>query len=118
MKSQLGRFNLGVFKREFGLKALQQYLWCELVLKVQQEPSLWHKCWELVLLRVWNCSSHAIRRKLKNLVEKTAKIKDVSRLLSVVMDWLEFDKKHVNTPAFGNLTQALARQYRELCPES
>ena len=34
MNSELISFTSGVFKREFGLKNLQQYLWCELVLKV------------------------------------------------------------------------------------
>ena len=99
---------MGVFKREFGLKFLQQYIWCEVVLKVQQVPSLWHECWELVPLRVWNCSSLCIRGKLENLVEKAAKIKEESRLLSVVMDWLKYDEKHVNTPAFRDLSQAAA----------
>ena len=91
-------------------EALQQYLRCELILKVQQPPSLWHKCWELLPLMVWNCSSYTIQGKLEILVEKAAKIKEESRLLSVVMDWLEFDEKHVNTPTFGDLTQAFARQ--------
>ena len=101
-------FNLGVFKREFGLKALQQYLWCELVLKVQQAPRLWYECHHLVTHRVWNCSSYGIRGKL---VEIAAKIKEVSKLLSVVRDWLEFDEKLVDTPAFSNLTQVFARQH-------
>ena len=60
MNSTLAKFTPGVFKREFGLKNLQQYLWCELVLKVQQVPSLWHKCWDLVPLTVWNYSSLCI----------------------------------------------------------
>ena len=36
MNSTLDRFTPGVFKREFGLKNLQQYLWCETFLKGQQ----------------------------------------------------------------------------------
>ena len=42
-------------------------------------------------------------------MEKAKKIKEESKLLSVVMDWLEFDEL-VITPAFGDLTQAKARQ--------
>ena len=45
-------------------------------------------------------------------MKKAAKIKEESRLSSVMVDWLEYDEKHVNTPAFGNLTQALARQHQ------
>ena len=52
--------------------------------------------------------SYAISRKLKNLVKKAAKIKEESRLLSVMIDWPGYDEKYVNNPAFGNLTQALA----------
>ena len=96
---QLGRLIQGVFKREFSLKALQ----------VQQQTSLWHMCWELVPLRVWNCSFHAIWGKLENLVEKAAKIKEESRLLSVVIDWLEYDTNHVNTTTFSDQTQALVQ---------
>ena len=106
--STLAKFTPGVFKQEFGMKNLQQYLWCELVLKVQQVPSLWHECWELVPLRVWNCSSLCIREKLENLVKKAAKIKEESKLLSVVVDWPKYDKRFVNTPAFRDFTQALA----------
>ena len=86
MNSTLSKFTLRVFKWEFGNKNLQQYLWCELVLKVQQVPSLWHECWDLVPLKVWNCSSYCIRGKLENLVEKAKKIKEESKLLSAVMD--------------------------------
>ena len=43
-------------------------------------------------------------------MEKSAKIKEELRLLSVVTDWLNYNEKHVNTPAFGDLTQAFARQ--------
>ena len=71
MNTSLAKFTPGVFKREFGIKNLQQYLWCELVLKVQQVPSLWHECWDLVPLKVCNCSSYCIRGKLENLVEKS-----------------------------------------------
>ena len=45
-------------------------------------------------------------------MEKAAKIKEESRLLSVMIDWPGYDEKYVNTPAFGNLTQALARQHQ------
>ena len=52
-----------------------------------------------------------IREKLKNLVEKAAKIKEESKILSTVMDWLEFDDAVVaNTPAFDDWTQAKSRQ--------
>ena len=106
MNSGSTKFTPGVFKREFGLKNLQQYLWCELVLKFQQVPSLWHECWELVPLRVWNCSFLCIRGKLEKLVEKAAKIKEKSKFISAVMDWLEFDERLANTPAFRDMTQA------------
>ena len=86
MNSTLDRFTQGVFKRDFGLKNLLQYLWCETFLKVQHQPSLWLECWELVPLKVWNCSSYCIRGKLENLVEKANKIKEESKLLSAVMD--------------------------------
>ena len=40
-----------------------------------------------------------------------AKIKEKSKILSTVMDWLEFgDGFAANTPAFGDWTQAVARQ--------
>ena len=106
MNSTLANFTTGVFKREFGLKNLQQYLWCEVVLKVQQVPSLWHECWDLVPLKVWNCSFYCIRGKLENLMEKARKIKEESKLLSAVMDWLEADENLAITPALGDLTQA------------
>ena len=109
MNTTLDGFTQGVFKREFGIKNLQQYLWCETYLKVKQQPSLWLESWELVPLKVWNCSSLCIRGKLENLVEKAKKIKEESKLLSVVMDWLEYDELAI-TPAFGDLTQAKARQ--------
>ena len=41
---------------------------------------------------------------------KAAKVKEESKRMSVVMDWIKFDKTHVNTPSFGHLTQAFARQ--------
>ena len=87
-------------------------------------------------LRVWKCNSHAIQGKLENLVEKAAKIKEESRFLSVTMDLIEYDEKHVETPAFSNLIQAFCPiasalyttcenwsyppgcKYREVCPES
>ena len=114
MNTSLAKFTPGVFKREFGIKNLQQYLWCELVLKVQQVPSLWHECWSLVPLKIWNCSSMCIRAKLESLVENASKIKEESKLLSVVMDWLEFDEAFAITPAFGDLTQAKARPLEPL----
>ena len=43
-------------------------------------------------------------------MEKAKKIKEESKLLSAVMDWLKTDKKLATTPAFGDLTQAKARQ--------
>ena len=110
MNSTPDRLTPGVFKREFRLKNLQQYLWCETVLKVQRQPSLWYDCWELVPLKVWNCSSYCIRGKLEILVEKARKIKEESKLLSAVMDWLEANENLAITPAFGDLTQAKARQ--------
>ena len=42
-------------------------------------------------------------------MEKAAKIKEESKLMSVVMAWCEYDERLVNTPAFGDLTQAVAR---------
>ena len=43
-------------------------------------------------------------------MEKAKQIKQESKLLSAVMDWLEADEKLAITPAFGDLTQAKARQ--------
>ena len=60
-------------------------------------------------LRVWNCNAHVIHRKLEKLVDKVARIKEESKLMSVVIDWLEYDANNVKTPAFGDLTQAFAR---------
>ena len=51
-----------------------------------------------------------IRRKLKNLVEKAAQIKEESKLLSAIIDWLNYDERFVITPAFGDITQAKAQQ--------
>ena len=45
-----------------------------------------------------------------NLVEKAKKIKEESKLLSAVMDWLEHDENFAITPAFCDLTLAKARQ--------
>ena len=66
--------------------------------------------WELVPLKVWNCSSYCNRGKLENLVEKARKIKEESKLLSAVMDWLEADENLAINPAFGDLSEAKARQ--------
>ena len=65
-----------------------------------------------VPLRVWNCNFHVIRGKLESLVNKAAKIQEESKLMSVVQQWLEHDKNNVTTPAFGDLTQALAQQHQ------
>ena len=43
-------------------------------------------------------------------MERAKKIKEESKLLSAVMDWLEHDENFAITPAFGDLTLAKARQ--------
>ena len=82
--SSMGRFIKGAFKHQFGKKALQQYIRCELVLRVQQASGLWEKFYKLVPLKVWNCIFHVIDGKLKSLVNKAAKIQEESKLMSVV----------------------------------
>ena len=62
-------------------------------------------------LKVWHYSTLCIRGKLENQLEKVAKIKEESKILSVVVNWLEYDKSFVNTPEFCDQTLALARQH-------
>ena len=45
-------------------------------------------------------------------MEKAKQIKEESKLLSAVMDWLEFEENLSITPAFGDLTQAKSRQLK------
>ena len=47
-------------------------------------------------------------------MEKAAKIKEESKLQSAIMEWLDYDKRLFNTPAFGDLTQAKARQLQHV----
>ena len=47
---------------------------------------------------------------MENLLKKATKIKEESKLLSVVMDRLKYDQTNVNAPAFRDLTQAFAQQ--------
>ena len=42
--------------------------------------------------------------------EPSRRIKEESKLLSVIMDWLNIDERLAITPAFSYLTQAKARQ--------
>ena len=56
-------FNLGVFKRDFDLEYLLNYLWCDIILLVigSDIQILWEKLHNLAQLKLWNCIPHIIR---------------------------------------------------------
>ena len=103
-------FTQGVFKREFGLKSLIQYLWCVTIVNVQEGHLEWDSIYEEVPLKVWNCSPLTIQAKLQKLLTRAQAIKEVSKLMSSVFQWLRDDHTNAITPAYGDLTTVIARQ--------
>ena len=103
-------FTQGVFKREFGLKSLIQYLWCVTSVNVREGHLEWESSYEEVPLKVWNCSPLAIQAKLQKLLTRAQAIKEESKLMSSVFQWLSDDHTNANTPAYGDLTTVIARQ--------
>ena len=73
-------------------------------MKVKEGQMDWEKFHEDVPLKVWNCSAHTIQAKIEKLLHKAAAIKEESKLMSAVYQWLSGDDTNANTPAFGNLT--------------
>ena len=103
-------FTQGVFKREFGLKSLIQYLWCVTSVNVREGHLEWETSYEEVPLKVWNCSPLAIQAKLQKLLTRAQAIKEESKLMSSVFQWLSDDHTNAITPAYGDLTTVIARQ--------
>ena len=63
-------FTQGVFKREFGLKSLIQYLWCVTTVNVREGHLEWETFHEEVPLKVWNRSSLTIQAKIEKLLNQ------------------------------------------------
>ena len=79
-------------------------------MKVRKGQMDWEKFHEDVSLKVWNSSAHTIQAKIKKLLHKAAAIKEESKLMSAVYQWLSGDDTNANIPAFGDLTTVIARQ--------
>ena len=103
-------FNLDQTEREFGHKSLIQYLWCVTTVNVREGHLEWETSHEEVPLKVWNCSSLTIQAKLQKLLTRAQAIKEESKLMSSVFQWLSDDHTNANTPAYGDLTTVIARQ--------
>ena len=102
-------FTQGVCKREFGLKSLIQYLWCVTIVNVREGHLEWDSIYEEVPLKVWNCSHLTIQAKLQKLLTRAQAVKEESKLMSSVFQWLSEDNSNANTPAYGDLTTLIAR---------
>ena len=79
-------------------------------MKVREGQLEWETFHEEVPLKVWNCSSHTMQAKIEKLLNQANAIKEESKLMSPVFQWLSGDNTHAITPAFGDLTTVIARQ--------
>ena len=70
----------------------------------------WDSIYEEVPLKVWNCSHLTIQAKLQKLLTRAQAVKEESKLMSSVFQWLSEDNSNANTPAYGDLTTVIARQ--------
>ena len=70
----------------------------------------WEQFHEYVPLKVLHCNAHTIQAKKEKLLHKAAAIKEESKLMSTVFQWLSEDETHAITPLYGYLTKVVARQ--------
>ena len=77
-------FNPKVFKKEFGLGNVLNYLWCDVALLVGTKQHLWEKHHSIVPLKIWNCFEPVVRGHMYALKLKAGMIKENAELLTCV----------------------------------
>ena len=78
-------FNLAVFKKDFCLKNILKYLWCDLALLVDSKQEMWYKFHSLIPLKVWNCNKPMIYGKMQSHRMKAGTLEENAKLNPCVL---------------------------------
>ena len=59
-------------------------LWCDFIILVDEDQTMWEKYHSLVPLKLWNCNPLIIKSKVVALAHNGRTVKENSRLLTVL----------------------------------